>query len=86
MTDTPRDATRPLITPEMVAAHGFKGDEYPRLLEILGREPTFLEARIFVPFEAVGGHHFGGDLGLFRVARRVGHGNPLMCSGGLYSG
>jgi phosphoribosylformylglycinamidine synthase subunit PurL len=35
------------ITPEMVAAHGFKGDEYPRLLEILGREPTFLELGIF---------------------------------------
>ena len=47
MTDTPRDAKQPQITPEMVAAHGFKGDEYPRLLEILGREPTFLELGIF---------------------------------------
>ncbi len=35
------------ITPEMVAEHGFKGDEYPRLLEILGREPTRLELGIF---------------------------------------
>jgi phosphoribosylformylglycinamidine synthase II len=35
------------ITPEVVAAHGFKGDEYPRLLEILGREPTLLELGIF---------------------------------------
>ena len=47
MTDTPRDAKQPQITPEVVAAHGFKGDEYPRLLEILGREPTFLELGIF---------------------------------------
>ncbi len=37
----------PTITPEVIAAHGFKGDEYPRLLEILGREPTFLELGIF---------------------------------------
>ncbi|MEZ5856900.1 MAG: phosphoribosylformylglycinamidine synthase subunit PurL [Hyphomicrobiaceae bacterium] len=37
----------PAITPEVVASHGFKGDEYPRLLEILGREPTFLELGIF---------------------------------------
>ncbi len=35
------------ITPEVVAAHGFKGDEYPRLLSILGREPTHLELGIF---------------------------------------
>jgi phosphoribosylformylglycinamidine synthase len=35
------------ITPEMVAAHGFKGDEYQRLLEVLGREPTLLELGIF---------------------------------------
>ena len=27
------------ITPEMIASHGFKGDEYQRLLDILGREP-----------------------------------------------
>ncbi len=35
------------ITPEVVAAHGFKGDEYPRLLQILGRDPTMLELGIF---------------------------------------
>jgi phosphoribosylformylglycinamidine synthase II len=35
------------ITPEVVAEHGFKGDEYQRLLGILGREPTFLELGIF---------------------------------------
>ncbi|NOT69793.1 MAG: phosphoribosylformylglycinamidine synthase II, partial [Hyphomicrobium sp.] len=35
------------ITPEMIASHGFKGDEYPRLLEILGREPLICELGIF---------------------------------------
>ncbi len=38
---------QPKITPEVVAEHGFKGDEYQRLLDILGREPTFLELGIF---------------------------------------
>ena len=38
---------QPKITPQLVAEHGFKGDEYARLLEILGREPTFLELGIF---------------------------------------
>ena len=37
----------PSITPALVAEHGFKGDEYPRLLQILGREPTLLELGIF---------------------------------------
>ena len=42
------DATSyPKITPEVIASHGFKGDEYDRLLGILGREPTFLELGIF---------------------------------------
>ncbi|MEZ5816242.1 MAG: phosphoribosylformylglycinamidine synthase subunit PurL [Hyphomicrobiaceae bacterium] len=40
-------ANYPAITPEVVASHGFKGDEYQRLLGILGREPTFLELGIF---------------------------------------
>ena len=35
------------ITPALVAEHGFKGDEYERLLGILGREPTLLELGIF---------------------------------------
>ncbi len=37
----------PKITPQLVAEHGFKGDEYDRLLQILGREPSFLELGIF---------------------------------------
>ena len=39
--------TEPAITPELVAAHGMKPDEYQRLLEIIGREPTFTELGIF---------------------------------------
>src|SRR5512133_1432628 len=37
----------PQITPELVAAHGLKPDEYERILKIIGREPTFTELGIF---------------------------------------
>ena len=37
----------PRITPELVAAHGLKPDEYQRLLGIIGREPSFTELGIF---------------------------------------
>jgi len=40
-------ANYPAITPEVIATHGFKGDEYDRLLTILGRAPSFLELGIF---------------------------------------
>ena len=39
--------TEPQITPDLVAAHGLKPDEYERLLKIVGREPTFTELGIF---------------------------------------
>ena len=35
------------ITADVIKAHGFKGDEYPRLLEILGRTPSMTELGIF---------------------------------------
>ncbi len=35
------------ITPDIVAEHGLKPDEYQRLLEILGREPRICELGIF---------------------------------------
>src|SRR3990170_2015520 len=35
------------ITPEIVAGHGLKPDEYQRLLKILGREPSLTELGIF---------------------------------------
>ena len=31
----------PKITEDLIAAHGLKPDEYERILEIIGREPTF---------------------------------------------
>ncbi len=37
----------PIITAELVAAHGMKPDEYERLLEIIGREPSYTELGIF---------------------------------------
>ena len=37
----------PKITPELVAEHGLKPDEYQRILELIGREPTFTELGIF---------------------------------------
>ncbi|MBA2127333.1 phosphoribosylformylglycinamidine synthase subunit PurL [Hyphomicrobium methylovorum] len=39
--------TTKTITPEMVAEHGLKPDEYQRLLEILGRTPSICELGIF---------------------------------------
>ncbi|WP_027057180.1 phosphoribosylformylglycinamidine synthase subunit PurL [Mesorhizobium loti] len=35
------------ITPELIAAHGLKPDEYQRILELVGREPSFTELGIF---------------------------------------
>ncbi len=37
----------PEITPEIVAKHGIKPDEWQRLLDILGRMPSFTELGIF---------------------------------------
>ncbi|UXX83944.1 phosphoribosylformylglycinamidine synthase subunit PurL [Roseovarius pelagicus] len=37
----------PDITPDLIAAHGLKPDEYARILEIIGREPSFTELGIF---------------------------------------
>ena len=35
------------ITPELVAAHGLKPQEYERMLELIGRTPSFTELGIF---------------------------------------
>jgi phosphoribosylformylglycinamidine synthase subunit PurL len=35
------------ITPELVAEHGLRPDEYERILKLIGREPTFTELGIF---------------------------------------
>jgi len=39
--------TEPAITADLIAAHGLKPDEYDRLLDIIGREPSFTELGIF---------------------------------------
>ena len=39
--------SEPEITPDLVAAHGIKPDEWERLLGIIGRQPTFTELGIF---------------------------------------
>jgi phosphoribosylformylglycinamidine synthase subunit PurL len=36
-----------LITPEVVSAHNLTGEEYARIVELMGREPTFVELGIF---------------------------------------
>ena len=40
-------ATEPAVTPDLVAQHGLKPDEYQRILELIGRAPTFTELGIF---------------------------------------
>src|SRR5437870_3888742 len=37
----------PKITPELVASHGLKPDEYERILKLIGRVPSFTELGIF---------------------------------------
>jgi phosphoribosylformylglycinamidine synthase subunit PurL len=37
----------PKITPELVASHGLKVDEYERILKLIGRVPSFTELGIF---------------------------------------
>ena len=39
--------TEPHITPDLIASHGLKDDEYQLILDIIGREPTFTELGIF---------------------------------------
>ena len=40
-------AAEPQITPELVASHGLKPDEYERILKLIGRPPSFTELGIF---------------------------------------
>ncbi|RED13112.1 phosphoribosylformylglycinamidine synthase subunit II [Pontivivens insulae] len=37
----------PALTPELIAAHGLNDEEYQRILDLIGREPTFTELGIF---------------------------------------
>ncbi len=40
-------SNEPRITPELVAEHGLKPDEYQRVLDLIGREPSLTELGIF---------------------------------------
>ena len=37
----------PAITSDLVASHGLKPDEYQRILDLIGRVPSFTELGIF---------------------------------------
>src|SRR5688500_4166942 len=43
---TPMIGNEPKITPELVAGHGLKPDEYERFRSLIGREPSFTELGI----------------------------------------
>jgi phosphoribosylformylglycinamidine synthase len=40
-------SNEPAVTPELIAQHGLKPDEYARLLKLIGRAPSFTELGIF---------------------------------------
>jgi phosphoribosylformylglycinamidine synthase II len=40
-------SSEPAITPELIAEHGLKPDEYARIVKLMGREPSFTELGIF---------------------------------------
>jgi phosphoribosylformylglycinamidine synthase subunit PurL len=39
--------SEPVISAELIRSHGLSGEEYDRIIELLGREPTFTELGIF---------------------------------------
>jgi phosphoribosylformylglycinamidine synthase subunit PurL len=44
---SPVISNEPAITPELIAEHGLKVDEYERIVALIGRTPTFTELGIF---------------------------------------
>jgi phosphoribosylformylglycinamidine synthase subunit PurL len=40
-------SNEPPITPELIAEHGLKPDEYERIVKLIGRQPSFTELGIF---------------------------------------
>jgi len=40
-------SNEPPITPELIAEHGLKPDEYQRIVKLIGREPSFTELGVF---------------------------------------
>jgi phosphoribosylformylglycinamidine synthase len=47
MSDSDRRATAATITPELIAQHGLTAQEYARILQLIGREPSLTELGIF---------------------------------------
>jgi phosphoribosylformylglycinamidine synthase len=47
MTTKTKSFTEPPVTPELVKEHGLSEEEHRRIVEILGREPTYTELGIF---------------------------------------
>ncbi len=47
MSAIPKPQEENKMTPDVIAAHGLKPEEYARILEILGREPNLVELGIF---------------------------------------
>jgi phosphoribosylformylglycinamidine synthase II len=47
MTTKTKSFTEPPVTPELVKEHGLSEEEHKRIIEILGREPTYTELGIF---------------------------------------
>src|SRR5580700_10868415 len=43
----PVKSNEPAITPELIAEHGLKPDEYARIEKLIGRKPSFTELGIF---------------------------------------
>src|ERR1700686_4503949 len=43
----PVKSNEPAITPELIAEHGLKPDEYERIVALIGRAPSFTELGIF---------------------------------------
>ena len=46
MTPSPTPQQEPIVTPELAQQHGLTSEEYARILEILGRVPTYTELGI----------------------------------------
>ena len=62
--------TEPAITPELVAKHNLTPDEYQKILDILGRPPSYTELGIFSVDDSSDGMSgglrlTGGDSDLF---------------------
>ena len=42
-----KDQSEPAVTPDLALKHGLTGDEFGKIIEILGRIPTYTELGIF---------------------------------------